>query len=75
MKLTNLSGSIICQFILFIAQVISGGWIWFDMMNGVRPPLYLLRFHPISGTILTAFILLHIYLNRAWIKMQLINLK
>ena len=74
-KLSKLSAVIVCQFIFFVAQVVTGGWIWFDMMHGFRPPVTLLRFHPISGTVLTVLILSHIYMNRKWIKVQLLNQK
>ena len=73
--LSKLSAVIVCQFILFLVQVVTGGWIWFDILHGFRPPYALLRIHPISGIVLTIFILLHIYMNRKWIKVQLLNRK
>lgn len=69
--LSKLSAVILCQFILFLVQVVTGGWIWFDILHGFRPPFALLRIHPISGIVLTIFILIHIYMNRKWIKVQL----
>jgi cytochrome b subunit of formate dehydrogenase len=65
----------VCAFILFLMQAITGGWIWIDMLGGLRPPLALLRIHPIGGIVLVVFILLHIYINWKWIKVQLLNQK
>jgi len=56
-----------------VIQVLTGGWILFDMVSGSPIPFALLRIHPINGIILTIFILSHIYLNRKWIKAQLLN--
>jgi len=74
-KTSKLSAAIFCQFILFMVQVVTGGWIWFDILEGFRPPIALLRLHPISGIVLTVLILLHIYMNRKWIMVQLHNQK
>jgi predicted small integral membrane protein len=65
----------VCTFILLAIQAVSGGWIWFDIIEGGRPPVALLRFHPINGLVLTIFILSHMYMNRRWIKAQLLNPK
>jgi cytochrome b subunit of formate dehydrogenase len=72
-KLSKLLAINACTFILFAIQAFSGGWIWFDLLEGIRPPLALLRFHPINGTVLTIFILSHIYMNRIWIRKQLFH--
>jgi cytochrome b subunit of formate dehydrogenase len=74
-KLSKLLVVNVGVFILFLIQAVTGGWIWIDILGGFRPPLALLRFHPISGIVLTVFILLHIYLNWKWIKVQLLNQK
>jgi cytochrome b subunit of formate dehydrogenase len=74
-KLSKLLVLNVCQFVLFVVQVVTGGWIWFDILEGIRPSIALLRFHPISGIVLTVFILSHIYMNRKWIKVQLFNQK
>lgn len=65
----------VCIIILFLVQVLTGGWIWIDFLEGVRPSISLIRFHPINGIILTVFILMHIYMNRRWIRVQLLNQK
>jgi len=65
----------ICIFILFLIQIVTGGWIWIAILSGIRLPLFLIRIHPINGIVLTIFILSHIYLNRNWIRIQLINKK
>jgi len=65
----------VCTFILFLVQIITGGWIWIDFSTGVRPPFNLIRIHPISGIVLTVFVLFHLYMNRNWIKLQLLNKK
>lgn len=65
----------VCTSILFVLQAITGGWIWIEILGGLRPPLTLLRIHPIIGVILTIFILLHLYMNNKWIKIQLLNQK
>jgi cytochrome b subunit of formate dehydrogenase len=74
-KISKLLVVNVCTFILFLIQAVTGGWIWFDILTGVRLPLVLLRLHPYNGVILTVFILIHIYLNWRWIKMQLLNQK
>lgn len=74
-KLSKLLVVNVCTFILFLLQAATGGWIWIDMLGGIRPPLALLRFHPYNGIVLTAFILIHIYMNWRWIKVQLLNQK
>ncbi len=65
----------VCTFILFLVQVITGGWIWIDFSTGVQPSLDLIRIHPFNGVILTVFIIFHLYMNRNWIKLQLLNKK
>jgi hypothetical protein len=74
-KLSKLLAVNVCTFVLFAIQAVSGGWIWFDIVEGIRPPVALLKFHPINGTILTIFILSHIYKNGKWIRAQLLNKK
>lgn len=64
-----------CTFILFLVQVLTGGWIWIDILEGIRPSISLIKFHPINGIVLTVFILFHIYMNRRWIRIQLLNQK
>ena len=63
----------ICTFILFLIQIITGGWIWIDFLTGNRPNLDLIKIHPINGIVLTVFIIFHLYMNRNWIKLQLQN--
>jgi len=70
-KLSNLLILNICIFILFLVQIITGGWIWYDFTMKMRPSTELIGFHPINGVILTIFIALHVYMNRRWIKTQL----
>lgn len=65
----------VCTFILFLVQVITGGWISIDFATGVRPSPDLIRLHPFNGVILTVFVLFHLYMNRNWIKLQLLNKK
>jgi cytochrome b subunit of formate dehydrogenase len=74
-NLSKLLAVNVCEFILFSIQIVTGGWIWFDILGGLRPPLALLRLHPFTGVILTVFIMLHIYMNRKWIEVQLLNKK
>lgn len=74
-KLSKLQVVNVCTFILFLIQAVTGGWIWIDILTGVRPSLVLLRLHPYNSVILTVFILMHIYLNWRWIKVQLLNQK
>ena len=74
-KLSKLLVVNVCIFILFLIQAVTGGWIWIDILSGARPPLVLLRLHPYTGIVLTVFILLHIYLNWRWVKVQLLNQK
>ena len=47
--------------------------MWIDILG--ESYHYLIRIHPINGIVLTIFILSHIYLNRNWIKVQLLNKK
>ena len=65
----------VCTFILFLVQIITGGWIWIDFSTGIRPPFDLIRIHPFNGVVLTVFIIFHLYMNRNWIKLQLLNKK
>jgi cytochrome b subunit of formate dehydrogenase len=74
-KLSKLLVVNVCIFVLFLIQAVTGGWIWIDILSGARPPLVLLRLHPYTGIVLTVFILLHIYLNWRWVKVQLLNQK
>jgi predicted small integral membrane protein len=74
-KLSKLLAVNVCTFILFAIQAVSGYWIWFDIIYGVSPTIALLRFHPINGTVLMIFILSHIYMNRKWIRVQLLGQK
>lgn len=70
-KLSNLLILNMCMFILFLIQVITGGWIWYDFTVKIRPPTELIGFHPINGIVLTILVILHLYMNRRWIKTQL----
>ena len=74
-KLSKLLVVNVCIFVLFLIQAVTGGWIWIDILSGARPPLVLLRLHPYTGIVLTVFILMHIYLNWRWVKVQLLNQK
>lgn len=74
-KISKLLVVNVCIFILFSIQVITGGWIWIDILSGVRPSLVLLKVHPYNGVVLTAFILMHIYLNWRWVNVQLLSRK
>lgn len=70
-KLTKLLVVNVCAFIFLVVQVATGGWIWVSLYEKMPLNPALFRIHPISGTVLTILLLLHIYLNRNWIKMQL----
>ena len=74
-KLSKLLVVNVCIFVLFLILAVTGGWIWIDILSGARPPLVLLRLHPYTGIVLTVFILMHIYLNWRWVKVQLLNQK
>jgi cytochrome b subunit of formate dehydrogenase len=74
-KLSKLLVVNVCTIILFLIQAVTGGWIWIDILTGVRPSLVLLRLHPYNGIVLTVFILTHIYLNWRWVKVQILNQK
>ncbi len=74
----------ICVFVLFLIQATTGGIIWYgDLTNSDEsssnaqadepPHPTLEKFHPINGTILTIFIILHLYMNRKWISTQLLH--
>jgi cytochrome b subunit of formate dehydrogenase len=65
----------VCTFILFLVQIITGGWIWIDFTTGVQTSPDLIRIHPFNGIVLTVFIIFHLYMNRNWIKLQLLNKK
>ncbi len=65
----------VCTFILFLIQIITGGWIWIDITRGVQPPFDLIRIHPFNGIVLTVLIIFHMYMNRNWIKLQLLSKK
>ncbi len=70
-KLTKLLVVNVCAFILLAVQVATGGWFLISRYEKLAPIPALFQLHPISGLALTIFLLLHIYLNRNWIKMQL----
>jgi len=65
----------VCTFILFLVQAITGVWIWIDFSTGVRPSPDLIILHPFNGVVLIVFIIFHLYMNRNWIKLQLLNKK
>ncbi|HUI39582.1 MAG TPA: hypothetical protein VLY86_01485 [Methanothrix sp.] len=72
-KLTKLLVVNVCAFVFLVVQVSTGGWILISIYGKVAPNPVLIKIHPISGLALTTFILLHMYLNRSWIKMQLLR--
>ncbi len=74
-KLTKLLVVNVCAFIFLVVQVATGGWIWVSLYEKMPLNPALFRIHPISGTVLTILLLLHIYLNRNWIKMQLSSVR
>ena len=70
-KLTKLLVVNVCAFVFLVVQVATGGWILISLYGKMPLNPTLIKIHPISGLALTIFILLHMYLNRSWIKMQL----
>jgi hypothetical protein len=70
-KLTKLLVVNVCAFIFLVVQVATGGWLLISLYGKMPLNPTLIKIHPISGLALTTFILLHMYLNRSWIKMQL----
>ncbi len=70
-KLTKLLVVNVFAFIFLVVQVVTGFWILVSLYEKLPVNPALFRVHPISGIALTILLLLHIYLNRSWIKMQL----
>lgn len=70
-KLTKLLVVNVCAFIFLVVQVATGGWFLISRYEKLDPIPGLFQLHPISGLALTILLLLHMYLNRGWIKLQL----
>ncbi len=72
-KLTKLLVVNVCAFIVLVVQVATGGWLLISVYEKLPLNHTLTQIHPISGFVLTTLLSLHIYLNRNWIKMQLLR--
>ncbi len=70
-KLTKLLVVNVCAIIFLVIQVVTGAWLYVSLYEKLPLNPALIRIHPISGLALTTFLVLHIYLNRSWIWMQL----
>ena len=58
-------------FILILIQFISGLIIWYGFEEASFPFAELVEhLHPINGFLLAIFIILHLYMNRRWIRAQ-----
>jgi hypothetical protein len=74
-KLTGLLVLNVCIFILLIMQASAGIWLWSLDWKGSDPPHALITTHLIVGSTLTVLVLVHLYMNRRWIKAQLLSHK
>ena len=70
-KITKLLVVNVCAFVFLMVQVATGGWLLISRYEKLPLNPTLIQIHPISGLVLTTLLLLHMYLNRSWIKMQL----
>ncbi len=61
--------------ILLVMQASAGLWLASLDWRGAEPPRALITTHLIVGSTLTILILVHLYMNRRWIRAQLIDRK
>ena len=60
-----------CAFILLVLQAFTGAWIYIDFHRKLPLPHELITLHPILGLSLIVIVLIHLYMNRRWVAMQL----
>ncbi len=72
-KLSRLLVLNVIIFILLIMQVSAGLWLASLDWKGAEPPHALITTHLIVGSTLAILVLIHLYMNRRWIRMQLVG--
>jgi uncharacterized membrane protein len=60
-------------FILLIMQASAGLWLWSLDLRDLEPPRALITTHLMIGLTLTTLVLVHIYMNRRWVRTQLLG--
>jgi len=58
-------------FILLTLQFFTGGWIYISYLRKLVPPHGIITIPPIIGLGLVIVVLIHLYMNKKWVKMQL----
>ncbi len=61
----------IALFLLLVAQLLTGIRLWFVNLWGWEDSDILMNLHLITGFSLALLVIVHIYMNRWWVKAQL----